>query len=185
MLHSAGYGPEATAVALAREYRSVWRQCLLTLLAVAFMIAFATSHVSAVAEDENYRVIDNRSVYLGVLPAAMVRGHPKEHPEASLHDGTPGGAHQYHIVVAIFDARSGARIENAEVTAIVSGLGHVGTKPIELQPIAITGTISYGNSRCLAPTATIFASRSASSAGNTPFKPVSSISARDEARATD
>lgn len=145
MLHSAGYRSEATTVALAREYWSVWRQCLLTLLAVAFMTALLTSHASAVSEDENYRVADDMAVYLGILPAAMVRDHPKEHPEASMHDGAPGGTHQYHIVVAIFDARSGARIENAAVTATVSGLGHFGTKTIELQPMAIAETITYGN----------------------------------------
>ncbi|WP_322885965.1 hypothetical protein U8C32_27675 (plasmid) [Sinorhizobium medicae] len=69
LLHSAGYRTEATAVALAREYRSVWRQYLLTLLAIAFMTAFATSHASAGSEDENYRVVGNLAVYLGVLPA--------------------------------------------------------------------------------------------------------------------
>ncbi|WP_440657712.1 iron transporter [Ensifer adhaerens] len=145
MLHSRGHRTEAAAVALAREYRSVWRQCLLTLLAIAFMTAFATSHASATTADENYRVVDDLAVYLGILPAAMVRGHPKEHPETSMHDGATSGAHQYHIVVAIFDARTGARIENAGVKATVSGLGHVGTKTIELQPMAIAETITYGN----------------------------------------
>ncbi|PKA40049.1 hypothetical protein N2599_22190 (plasmid) [Rhizobium sullae] len=69
MLRSAGYRSEATALALAREHRSVCRQCLLTLLAIAFMTAFATSHASAGSEDENYRAVDNLAVYLGVLPA--------------------------------------------------------------------------------------------------------------------
>ncbi|NRQ12863.1 iron transporter [Ensifer sesbaniae] len=145
MLHPAGYRSEATAVALAHEYRSVWRQCLLTLLAIALMFALATSHASAASEDENYRVVNDLAVYLGVLPAAIVRRHPKEHPEASMHDGAPGGAHQYHIVVAIFDALSGARIEYAGVAATVSGLGNVGTKTIELQPMTIAETVTYGN----------------------------------------
>ncbi|UCM18379.1 iron transporter [Ensifer adhaerens] len=118
---------------------------MLTLLAITFMTAFATSHASAASEGENYRVVDDLAVYLGILPAAMVRGHPKGHPETSMHDGAPGGAHEYHIVVALFEARNGARIENAAVTATVSGLGHVGTKTIELQPMAIAETITYGN----------------------------------------
>jgi len=145
MSHSAGYRSEATAVALARDYWSVCRQCLLTLLAIASMVAFLPSRASAASEDENYRVADNLAIYLGILPAAIVRGHPKDHPEASMQDGASGGAHQHHIVVAIFDARNGARIENAGVTATVSGLSHVGTKTIELQPMAIAETITYGN----------------------------------------
>lgn len=43
MLHSAGYRTEATAVALAREYRSVWRQYLLTLLAIAETSAISSA----------------------------------------------------------------------------------------------------------------------------------------------
>lgn len=185
MLHSAGYRSEATAVARAREYRSVRRRCLLALLAIAFMAAFATSHALAASEDENYRVADDLAVYLGVPPAAMVRGHPKDHPEASMHDGASGGAHQYRIVVAIFDTRNGARIENAEVTATVSGLGHVGTKTIELQPIAITGTITYGNFITLLGTDRYDIHVQISVPGSIPFGSVSSISTRDEARATD
>ncbi len=145
MLHSARYRSEATAVVLGRDDRSVWRHRLLTLLATVFMTALATSHASAASDGENYRVFDDLAVYLGILPAAIARGHPKEHPETSMHDGATGGAHQYHMVVALFDARNGARIENAAVTATVSGVGHVGTKTIELQPMAIAATTTYGN----------------------------------------
>lgn len=87
MLHSAGYRSKATAVGLAREYRSVWQQCLLTLLAIAFMTALAKSSASTASEVENYRVGNDLAVYLGVLPAAIVRGHPKAHPETSTRDG--------------------------------------------------------------------------------------------------
>ncbi|MCA1370360.1 iron transporter [Bradyrhizobium sp. BRP14] len=109
------------------------------------MTVLATSQSSAVSKSENYQVVDDLAVYLGVLPAAIVRGHPKEHPETSMHDGASGAVHQYHFVVALFDARSGTRIENAGVTATVSGLGGVGSKTIELQPMAIADTITYGN----------------------------------------
>ncbi|TIU97316.1 MAG: hypothetical protein E5W09_15080 [Mesorhizobium sp.] len=33
---------------------------------------------------------------------------------------------QGHIVIAVFDASTGERVENAKVTVTVSGLGHVG-----------------------------------------------------------
>ncbi|AFL54872.1 MULTISPECIES: hypothetical protein [Sinorhizobium] len=58
MLHSRGCRSEATAVVLARDYRSVWRQCLLTLLAIAFMTAVTTSYASAASEDENISIRD-------------------------------------------------------------------------------------------------------------------------------
>ena len=49
-----------------------------------------------------------------------------------------------YIVIAIFDTATGARIENAEVTATVSGLGHVGGRRLELEPMTIAGTVTYG-----------------------------------------
>ncbi|WP_156668640.1 iron transporter [Rhizobium aegyptiacum] len=117
---------------------------LLTLLAIICLV-LALSPASAVAEEENYRVDDGVGVYLGILPAAIVRGHPKAHAEGSMHGGAPVGTHQFHIVVAIFDTRSGLRIENASVKATVSGFGHTGIKTIDLQPMKIAGTVTYGN----------------------------------------
>lgn len=129
MLRSTGYRREV-ALALVRAHRSMWRQCLLALLAIALITSvFAISYASTLSEDEDSRV----------------GGSLKWHPEASMHDGTPGGVHEYHIIVAIFDAGRGARIQNAVVTATVSGLGYVGTKTIKLQPVVIAGTISNGN----------------------------------------
>ncbi|WP_445504394.1 hypothetical protein [Microvirga sp. G4-2] len=82
-------------------------------------------------------------VYLGVMPAQLIRGHPPSHAEASMHGGAPSAGDQ-HIVVAVFDKASGARIENADVTAVVSGLGHVGTTRVRLDPMQIAGTVTYG-----------------------------------------
>ena len=98
----------------------------------------------AVLADDNYKVVDGLAVYLGVLPTAMVKGHPSGHPEATMHDGVPRGAHEYHLVIAVFDAATGERVENADVTASVSGLGHVGENQLKLEPMAIAGTVTYG-----------------------------------------
>jgi hypothetical protein len=115
---------------------------LFALLMAALLIAFAAPH--AALADDNYKVVDGLAVYLGVLPAAMVKGHPPGHPEATMHGGVPRGAHEYHLVIAVFDAATGARAENAEVTASVSGLGHVGESRLNLEPMAIAGTVTYG-----------------------------------------
>jgi hypothetical protein len=86
---------------------------------------------------------DGLAVYLGVVPAEIVKGHPPGHPEQAMHGGAPKGRHQYHVVVAVFDSASGNRISDATVTAQVSGLGLSGSKA-RLEPMEIAGTISYG-----------------------------------------
>lgn len=60
-----------------------------------------------------------------------------------MHGGMPTGAHEYHVVVAIFDAASGARISDASVAAKVSGLGLAGPERA-LEPMPIANTITYG-----------------------------------------
>lgn len=123
--------------------RRGWQASLFALLISAFVAAL--SAIRPAAADENYQAAHGLGVYLGVLPAAIVRGHAETHPEGSMHGGAPRGTHQYHIVVAIFDAKTGARVQNAKVTANVSGLGEVGQQNIRLEPMLIAGTVSYGN----------------------------------------
>lgn len=60
-----------------------------------------------------------------------------------MHGRIPSGPHEYHVVAAIFDAATGARISDANVTAQVSGLGLSGTKK-KLEPMEIAGTTTYG-----------------------------------------
>lgn len=96
------------------------------------------------ADPGQYRIADGFSVYLGVLPAQMVAGHPPGHPEATMHDGAPAGEHSYHLMIAVFEADSGARVSDLEATARVSALGLVGPRRT-LEPMEIAGAITFGN----------------------------------------
>ena len=106
--------------------------CLVLLVSVAQWIRISTA-----AEESRYKSAGGLTVYLGVMPAEIVKGHP------AMHGGTPRGAHQYHVIVAIFEASSGARISDATVVAKVSGLGLSG--PVTtLEPMRIADTTTYG-----------------------------------------
>lgn len=99
----------------------------------------------AMADDiSNFKTIAGISVYIGLIPAEIVKGHPSGHPEAKMHGGRPSGSHAYHLVVALFDEESGDRIENAEVTATVSGVGHVGLATTSLESMLIENTVTFG-----------------------------------------
>ena len=96
------------------------------------------------ADTPTHKVVDGISIYLGVLPAEMILGHPDSHTEAEMHGGIPAGEHHYHVTVALFDAATGKRITAAKVKAKVSELALSGTEK-ELEPMRIAGAISYGN----------------------------------------
>jgi hypothetical protein len=110
---------------------------------LSLALAWVPSAASALDEGQ-MKITEGLTVYLGVIPAEIVRGHRQPHPEAEMHGGPPRGEHESHVVVAVFDNASGDRIADAKITARVSQLGLVGPeKPLE--PMKIAGTVTFGN----------------------------------------
>ncbi len=111
-------------------------------LAIVAAIALVAG-ASALAA-ETVRTVGSLALYLGVVPAEMLQGHPGEHPEKKMHRGASDLRRQRHVLIAVFDAASGARIEDAVVTAKV---GEPGLAKMEkrLEAMPIGGAASYGN----------------------------------------
>jgi hypothetical protein len=116
-------------------------------IAIGFFTAaallLASTGVVATTPVTQPATVDGVSIYLGVLPAAMVEGHPPGHPEAAMHGGVPRGKHRFHLLVGLFDAASGERITGARVEARVAEVGLAGTRR-RLEPMVIAGTETYG-----------------------------------------
>jgi hypothetical protein len=83
------------------------------------------------------------TVYLGVVPAEIVKGPPPHSAERPMHGRIPRGPHEYHVVAAIFDAATGTRVSDASVSAQLSGVGLSGERK-DLQPMQLSGTTTYG-----------------------------------------
>jgi hypothetical protein len=73
----------------------------------------------------HYQSANGVTGYLGVVRAAIVKGHIAGHPERTMHGGVPSDANEYHVMVAIFDTSTGGRLSDASVTATVFGPGNV------------------------------------------------------------
>jgi hypothetical protein len=94
----------------------------------------------------NMQTVDGLTVYLGVMPAELVQGHstvPGD-PQA-LHGGTPQNRSSHHIVVALFDAKTGVRITDARIRAGVGDRSYNHEPDRSLEPMQIEGMMSYGN----------------------------------------
>jgi hypothetical protein len=101
------------------------------------------ANMAMATHDDLYKTVDGLAVYLGVVPAEIVKGHLPGHAEQTMHGGVPSVGREYHVVAAVFDAASKARISDAAVTAQVSGLALAGSKK-RLEPMDIANTITYG-----------------------------------------
>ena len=114
------------------------------LLVAALAASFFLSSPSRAGVVDGARTVDDLVIYLGVVPAAVTRGHPAEHPESTMHGGVAHPtAHDVHLVVAVFRKGSGRRITNAVVTARVQAAGG-GARSVRLAPMTINRVISYG-----------------------------------------
>ena len=81
-------------------------------------------------------------LFWGLVPSAIVS---QQHAAQELHGGRPpGGGRINHLVVALFDAKTSRRIENAVVRAQVSEAGVVDAAPKYLPPMPVNGQASYG-----------------------------------------
>src|SRR5688572_30172845 len=112
---------------LAMELTSHPFPLLLCVLAIAVSAFSVPGQAQAQGADAGqYRTVDGVAVYLGLMPAAIVRGHPSGHPERTMHGappahaGPPAATHDYHLVAALFNAATGARISDALVSARIA-----------------------------------------------------------------
>ena len=110
-----------------------------TAIAAAVIILGVVAIVAALARplNEFERSADGLTAYLGVMPAAIVKGRQ------TMHGGNSNGPHEYHIEAAVFDTGSATRVSDATVTANVSGLGLLGHEE-KLEPMNIVDTTTYG-----------------------------------------
>lgn len=91
------------------------------------------------------QTVSGIAIYLGIVPAEIVQGHavaPGE-PKA-LHGGTPAGRDSHHVMVALFDAKTGTRITDARVRAGFGRRVREHDPPQDLEPMEINGKMSYG-----------------------------------------
>ncbi len=61
-----------------------------------------------------------------------------------MHGGVPRGSGLHHLIVSLFDVKTGQRIENAKVSA---RMGEPGLTPQskDLELMQFAGTVTYGN----------------------------------------
>lgn len=117
-------------------------------LGYIFPIMFAVAGILAtvaIADDtERYQETNGIAVYLGVMPSELILGHSSSQ-EGMTHSTAQPNPESQHVVVALFDSRTGKRITDAKVTAKVEQPGHLASTEKELEPMKIADTITYGN----------------------------------------
>ena len=113
------------------------------MFAAAVLVALPAIATPATQTGQVARV-NGIDIFYGVIPAEIIRGHPAGHAESKMHGGVPRGSGQHHLIVSLFDVKTGKRIENAQLSARI---GEAGLTPQSrmLEPMQFAGTVTYGN----------------------------------------
>lgn len=117
------------------------RTALVTVVLAA--IVAACSPKPDRSDIDRVRSADGLVIYLGIVPAALIRGH-EPGTTGAMH-GDPGSiAQSHHVMVAVFDAVTGARITASRVTATVRPADGATVTRV-LDPMTINNALTYGN----------------------------------------
>jgi hypothetical protein len=85
------------------EAVTIYCVCLRAASRAIAAVAILAMIAPAIAQDISpYKVADGLAVYLGVIPAELISGHPGSHAEAEMQE-VPLGRHVHHVAVAVFD----------------------------------------------------------------------------------
>ena len=97
----------------------------------------------AVKPGGNVKVVHGTEIYLGLLPAEVLRSYPKASVERSMHGGVPSGSGYYHVNVSVLDSAK-APVPGASVEVKVDERGGFSSETKTLEPITFNNVPSYG-----------------------------------------
>ena len=126
----------------AQGHRTVaGRRCLRWLAATAVLIAGGPA--AADFSDSVSRRAGDFIVDLSVVPATFVLEHSPEQTGQGMHVGRSTSRYSHHVIVTVFDSRSGLRVPDAKVKVVVTS-NHHPVERVDLEPMAPGGAASYG-----------------------------------------
>lgn len=96
-----------------------------------------------------FKLIDGMAIYIGIVPAEMLEGHNA----GKMHGGMPVGPVRFHLTVAIFNEKTGERLNDAQIKAqiftIPEKTGYKGLEPMEYGKALVYG--NYFSLKALGP----------------------------------
>lgn len=110
-------------------------------LLTAFTFFLASS--SPASAQDTGKTVDGMEIFYGVVPAQLIGKQADKH-DPKMHGGRSAFRGSQHLVVAVFDTKTGQRINDASIVAAVTPLG-MGPTEKKLEPMLINDTTTYGN----------------------------------------
>ena len=109
----------------------------------AFLVLASPISPATAGVRQSSLTVDDLTVYLGIVPAAIARGHRSEHAGEAGASAPLRSVHDIHVIAAVFSKNSGERSRKVSVSARFQGeRGRAWTIP--LRPMTVNGALTYG-----------------------------------------
>lgn len=105
---------------------------------IIFAIPLFVIPVAVAADSERHQLVGNVDVYLGIVPSQVAVEHP------GMHRRNRPNRHDYHVIIALYDHKTGLRIKKATVKATVSDSA-LTFEEKTLDVMHIYDALSFGN----------------------------------------
>lgn len=97
------------------------------------------------AAEGQSQVVEGVRFDYGLVAEPAGGAPPPSHPDPQMHGGAPSGPNAYHLVLSVADAKSGQKLDAAEVNVGVSGPDHPGRNIVPMEPMTVNGQASWGH----------------------------------------
>lgn len=119
-----------------------WR---LASLATGLILAGALVSCGPKAVKSQSQVVDGVKFDYGLAAEASAGAPPAGQPDMTMNGGAPAHANSYHVVLSVADAKTGQKLEPAEVSMTLSGPGHPGAAHVPMDLMTVNGQATYGH----------------------------------------
>lgn len=116
---------------------------LVLALSVAALVAGVSACARPAAEGQS-QVVEGVKFDYGLV-ADAAQAPPSSHPDLAMHGGPPSGPNAYHVTLSLTDAKTGRKLDPAEVSVGLSGPGHPGRGIVPMEPMTVNGQASFGH----------------------------------------
>lgn len=120
------------------------RRLVALLTVVGFTALVTLGGCQLKASEAQSQVQSGLRFEYGLVLGAAVRDQANSPGDAAMHGTAPQQANSYHVVLALFDATSGARVADGDVAMTLSGHGHNGGGSQPLDAMGARDQASYG-----------------------------------------
>lgn len=117
---------------------------LISVILLAWVGVHAQAALDASIDSGQSIRLDGMVLYYGIVPAEILRDHPFEHEEQTMHANVSKGKGTHHLVISIIDEKTRKRITNAVVTASVGELG-MSAQTRKMEVMSFGSAATYGN----------------------------------------